>query len=171
MVDIATTLAADFLEAQGWACICIKPATDECVVTVAGIRDRDEPGIRLWLQRPRADKTLAAFFSRCQQAQRRPRGEGLIVNADVAMVDGMIRGIADALGFALVGDGFIDQQMALVTTRIEAALPRVTKGLGKETARRSPANDAATVPGLGRRAVETGPAGRPLTGRLLAGAC
>jgi hypothetical protein len=73
MADILSALAADFL--QGWACILVQPdANGQTTVTVDGISARGEPGLRVWLQRKPADKVVAAFLSRCQQAQRRPRG-------------------------------------------------------------------------------------------------
>jgi hypothetical protein len=137
MTDIAATLATDFLAAQGWVCILIRAqaAGDQCIVTVEqgdiekiapsernGIGARGQPGLRIWLKsRKQADKVVAALFSRHQEAHRRPRGDGLVVKADTTTVEQMIRTIADSLGYALVGDDFVDEQMALITRRIPVA--------------------------------------------------
>jgi hypothetical protein len=141
MVDsIAAGLASDFLVAQGWACIHLRPDANgqtqtetqtqtqtQTVVTVGGISARDEPGIRIWLSRKHVDKVMAALFSRCRQAQRRERGDGLVIRADIAAVASMIRNIASNFSITLVGDDFIDGQMALVTNRIEAAIARMKR--------------------------------------------
>ncbi len=61
MTDRVVSLAADFLGAQGWAGILIKPA-------------RDESGIRIWFRRRReADRVTEAFLSRCELVRRRAR--------------------------------------------------------------------------------------------------
>jgi hypothetical protein len=129
MVDsIAAGLASDFLVAQGWSCIRIRPdANTQTVVTVGGISDRDEPGIRIWVSRKFVDKIMAELFSRHRQVHRRPRGGGLVVKADIAAVASMIRNIASNFSITLVGDDFIDGQMALVTERISAAIDRMKR--------------------------------------------
>jgi hypothetical protein len=128
MVDIASQLAADFM--HNWSCICIAPQSTSSTVlrppsttvTIGTVRDRSEPGVRIWLSRAHADKTVAAFFSRDQRARRKPRSESLIVEADVAGVDHAVRNIASSLGYVVAGDEFIDGQLSLVTTRISAAI-------------------------------------------------
>jgi hypothetical protein len=129
MTDIAATLAADFIDAQGWACIRIEAcdASRRCIVTVDGVDAREESGARLWLARRHADKTLATFFSRHQEARRRPRGAGLIVQAPVTTTERMIRDVAHSLGFSVAGDDFVDEQLALVTRRVETALARMKR--------------------------------------------
>jgi hypothetical protein len=126
MVDIAAKLAADFLSAQGWACILIAPDA-AVVVTVGGVDARDEPGLRIWMSRTQADKVMAAFLSRCQQARRRSRGAGLIVNADGATVEQMIHGIASNAGYSVSDDAVLDEQLELVTKRIETQLDRMKR--------------------------------------------
>jgi hypothetical protein len=63
MTDIASRLATDFIGAQGWCCILIQPidSARRSIVTIGSVGDRDEPGVRLWLQRRQSD--LAAVFS------------------------------------------------------------------------------------------------------------
>jgi hypothetical protein len=138
MIDISTTLAADFL--SGWRCILVAPQSTSSTVLrppsttviLGTIRDREADGSRLWLSRQHAERTLTAFFSRHQEAQRRRGGDGYVVQADVNATEQMIRGVAGGLGYALAGDELIDEQMAMISQRISDALPRVTKGLSKQ---------------------------------------
>jgi hypothetical protein len=140
MVDIASSLATGFLEAQGWCCIHVSPATvsskvlrpSATTVTIEGITARSKPGVRIWMSRVHAEKVMAAFFSRCQQAQRRRGGDGFLVAADVGTTEQMIRTVADSFGYGVSDDHVIAEQMSLVESRIADALPRVTKGLSKQ---------------------------------------
>jgi hypothetical protein len=98
MADIAAKLASDFIDAQGWCCILITAcdASRQCIVTVDGVDAREEPGVRLWLARQQADKMLATFFSRHQEARRRPRGDGLVVNSPVTVTVASVRHVASS---------------------------------------------------------------------------
>jgi|BarGraIncu00222A_1022003.scaffolds.fasta_scaffold89966_2 hypothetical protein len=129
MTDVAAKLASDFLAAQGWCCILITQLTAsvQCIVTVGDVADRDEPGNRIWLARQHADKVVASFLSRCELASRRARG-GLTVKADASTTVEMIRDVAgNNYGYAVSDDGLIDEQLAMVCKRIEAALERMQK--------------------------------------------
>jgi hypothetical protein len=127
MTNIAATLAADFLGARGWCCICITPQGASCTVTIGDINSRGEPGRRVWLDRKQAEKVVAAFFSRHQESDHRPRGDGLLVDADDAATEGMIRTIADSFGYGATDDAVVHGQLALVTNRIAAALERMKR--------------------------------------------
>jgi len=135
MADIATTLASDFLAGAGWCCILIAPQTTvskvlrppATTVTIEGVRDREADGSRIWLKRQHAERVVAALFSRCQQAQRRRGGDGVLISLPVTATASMVRDVADSLGYAPVGDEFVDEQMAMVTKRIEAAMSRMKR--------------------------------------------
>jgi hypothetical protein len=137
MSDIAASLAASTVTAMGWCCILIAPETTSSkvlrppatTVTIEGVTARDEPDVRIWLQRRQADKVMTAFFSRCQQARRRPRGCGLVVAAPVTTTEGMLRAVADSLGYSVTDDAVVDEQLALVERRIETQMATM-KGTG-----------------------------------------
>ena len=134
MAHIAEKLAAEFVASKGWVCILIAPhdLSRQCLVTIDGVAAREDPGHRVWLLRKHADKVMASFFSRCEHAKRRPRGSGLQVALPVTAVAQLIRGIADGFGIEVADDVFINEQLVLVTTRIDAQMSRITKGLARE---------------------------------------
>jgi hypothetical protein len=126
MVDITASLATDFIASQGWCCIHAAPQTaGGCLVIVGGIDDRNKPGSRIWFpRRGEADRVIKSFLSRCELASRRARG-GLSVRTDTDDAARIIRDVVANYGYGTAGDAAIDDQLALVSKRIKAALERM----------------------------------------------
>jgi hypothetical protein len=131
MSNIAVSIAADFITAQGLACILIKPEGNGCTVAIGDIGARDEPGHRIWLHGKYADLTVEMFLSRCQQASR-VRG-GLVVAGSAGATAEKICDIARTCGHITIDDTIIDEQMAIVAERVWTALDRMQNSGTMET--------------------------------------